>query len=284
MARNRSLAGRVALVTGAGRGIGRAHAIELARRGAAVVVNDLGVDLEGAGRDPGLARAVVDDIVAAGGRAVADGADVASVEGGRAAVELARETFGRIDIVINNAGIAGGGRVESLEETAYDLQWSVHFKSTLGTTRAAFPHMKRQGWGRILNTVSEVALDARFGGGGPYGVAKAAVWAFTIWAAKEADGHGITVNAISPGARTRMSEVVFAAAGDEAFRSGSSQSLDLDPSHVARVAADLCGDWAGDINGRIVHAAAGRLREYTTSRTSRSDVVDRLMARAGLAD
>ncbi|HLM18008.1 MAG TPA: SDR family NAD(P)-dependent oxidoreductase [Acidimicrobiia bacterium] len=266
-------ASRVALVTGAGRGLGRAHALALADAGMRVVVNDLGVDLDGRGTDDGPARAVVAEIERAGGEAIVDTTDVASLAGGRAAVAAALDAFGRIDVVVNNAGFAGGGgTIDEPVGAELDALFAVHFTASVATMSAAFPPMRAQGYGRIVNTVSEVALDARFDGGLGYGAAKAAVWSATLHAAREGADSGITVNAISPGARTRMS----APALDAGFREGASAALDLRPEHVARVVAYLASEDAGDITGRIIHAAGGAVREYTTSRTGRSELVARL--------
>lgn len=271
------LDGRVALVTGAGRGIGRAHALALASRGATVVVNDVGAALDGSGRDPGPAEAVADEVRAAGGRALADDTDVASVDGGRAVVGRAIDAFGRIDILVNNAGFAhGGGAVERPVEAEIDALLAVHLKAALGTMAAAIVDMRRRRWGRIVNTVSEASLDRRFvdGGAPGYGAAKAALWSATLAAAAEVAAHGITVNGISPGARTRMNADLL----DAGFRDGASSTLDLDPAHVAAVVAYLASGEAGDITGRIIHAAGGQVREYTTTRSSRTDLVERLAA------
>jgi NAD(P)-dependent dehydrogenase (short-subunit alcohol dehydrogenase family) len=271
-----SAARRVALVTGAGRGIGRAHALTLAAGGCAVVVNDIGAALDGVGRDDGPARVVVDEIEAAGGRAIADLTDVGSVAGGQAAVTAAIEAFGRIDIVVNNAGFAhGGGDLAAPDEAQLDALLGVHFLAALGTMSAAFADMRRRGWGRIINTVSEVALDTRMPGLLGYGAAKAAVWSATISAAREAAPYGITVNAISPGARTRMNSDLL-----DAGALGVPPA-DLDPRHVAAVVAYLASDEAGDITGRIIHTAGGAIREYTTTRSSRTELVARLEAALG---
>jgi NAD(P)-dependent dehydrogenase (short-subunit alcohol dehydrogenase family) len=270
---SRRLPGRVALVTGGGRGIGRAHALALAARGAAVVVNDVGAALDGSGRDAGPAEQVVAEVVSAGSWGLADTTDVASIDGGRRAVARAIDAFGRIDIVVNNAGFAhGGGDVERPVEAEIDALLAVHLKAALGTMAAAFPDMAARGWGRIVNTVSEAALDARFVGSLGYGAAKAALWSATLAAAAEGAAHGITVNAVSPGARTRMNADLL----DAGFRAGASARLDLDPAHVAAVVAYLASDEAGDITGRIIHAAGGEVREYATTRSSRSDLVGRL--------
>ncbi len=270
---SRRLDGRVALVTGAGRGIGRAHALALAAQGAAVVVNDVGAARDGSGGDAGPADVVAAEVVSAGGGGLADTTDVASIDGGRRAVARAIDAFGRIDIVVNNAGFAyGGGDVERPVETGLDALLAVHLKAALGTMAAAFPDMRSRGWGRIVNTVSEAALDARFVGALGYGAAKAALWSATLVAAGEGAAHGITVNGVSPGARTRMNADLI----DAGFRAGASAQLDLDPAHVAAVVAYLVSEEAGDITGRIIHAAGGEVREYATARTSRTDLVERL--------
>ena len=261
----------MALITGAGRGIGRAHARLLAERGAAVVVCDIGAALDGSGRDGSVADEVVGEIKAAGGRAVADTSDISTFAGGAQAVGTALDAFGRIDIVVNNAGLAGGGSIETITESALARVLAVNLVGSVGTTQAAWPHLRAQRWGRIVNTVSEVALDTKFPGGGgvAYGAAKAAVWSATISLAAEGKPHGITVNAISPGAFTRMNEAMFAA-------SAPPEGLDLDPMHVARVVAWLVSDDAGDVTGRIVHAAGGHHREYLTARTRDSELVTRI--------
>ncbi len=265
-----SLAGRVAVVTGAGRGIGRAHAITLAALGAAVVVNDLGTGLDGSGEDTGVAEAVIAEICTRSGRAIGDATDISSFAGGSALVERALTAFGRLDILINNAGIGADAPLDELDEETVLRLLRVHHIGTLATAKAALPIMRAQGHGRIVNTVSEAALDPRHPGGIAYGGAKAAVWAATLAMARETEGSGVTVNAISPGARTRMNDALFAALGEPA--------LDLDPFHVARVVAALVADDAGHLNGRIVHAAAGQVREYLVRRTADGDAVAFLTA------
>jgi NAD(P)-dependent dehydrogenase (short-subunit alcohol dehydrogenase family) len=272
------LAGRVALVTGAGRGLGRAHALLLAEHGAAVVVNDRGAGVDGRGHDARPADAVAAAIRRAGGRAIADMRDVASIANGQAVVAAALEAFGRIDIVVNNAGFASGaGTIEEPAEAELDALWNVHVKAALGTMSAAIPHMRTQRYGRIVNTVSEVALDARFAGAPNYAMAKAALWSATLAAAAECEPHGITVNAISPGARTRLSAAVL----DAGFRNGASDALDLAPEHVARVVAWLVSPAAGDVTGRVVHVAGGTWREYETRRRGDTPLVARLAAELG---
>jgi NAD(P)-dependent dehydrogenase (short-subunit alcohol dehydrogenase family) len=264
-----ALRGRVVLVTGGGRGIGRAHSLEFARLGASVVVNDLGVGLDGspAPQEAGVAFDVAREIVGAGGSAAADTSDISTFEGGARAVAFTVESFGRIDIVVNNAGLIGGGRVEDLTEASIEAVLRANYFGTLATTKAAWPHLREQGFGRIINTVSEVALDDRFGGGLGYANAKAAVWSATIGLAEQGKPHGITVNALSPGAFTRMNEDMFRAAPS---------TLDLDPVHVARVATWLAGDAASDVTGRVIHVAAGEYREYHVSRHRDTELMGRL--------
>jgi NAD(P)-dependent dehydrogenase (short-subunit alcohol dehydrogenase family) len=260
---------RVAVVTGAGRGLGASHARVLAASGVAVVVNDL---------DRGPAQATVAAIEAAGGTAMVDTTDVASIAGGRQVVRRAIDAFGRIDVLVNNAGFArGGGTAEDPHEDELDGLMDVHLKAALGTMAEAIPDMRTRGWGRIVNTVSEVALDARFAGALAYGAAKAALWSATLTAAAETAAYGITVNAVSPGARTRLNADLL----DAGFRDGASTALYLDPVHVSVVVAFLASEAAADVTGRVVHAAGGQLREYRTTRTGRSALVERIQAAPG---
>jgi NAD(P)-dependent dehydrogenase (short-subunit alcohol dehydrogenase family) len=182
------------------------------------------------------------------------------------------ECFGGIHIVVNNAGLTGGAQIETISEETLARLFAVNFLGSVGAARAAWPYLRGQGWGRIVNTVSEVALDPKLDAGGiGYGAAKAAVWSLTLSLAKAGRDHGITVNAISPGAYTRMNETMFAA-------SGPPPGLDLDPIHVARVAAWLASSDAADVSGRVIHAAGGQHREYRTARTRETDLVARLDA------
>jgi NAD(P)-dependent dehydrogenase (short-subunit alcohol dehydrogenase family) len=264
------LDGRAALVTGAGRGLGAAHARALAAAGAAVVVNDTGVDTAGNDPDPAVADAVAAEIRAAGGTAVPDHSDVSGFDGAAAAVSRVLDEFGRIDILVNNAGIIGSARVEELSEDELQRHLAVHVVGTVGAIRAAFPHMRAQGHGRIVTTTSEAALSRLHGTGMAYSAAKAAVWGVTMAAASEGIGHGVTVNALSPGALTRMSRAHLEVAGIP-------PGLDLSPARVADVVVALCGDDAGDITGRVVHTAGGHVREYVLGRTDDTDLVHRLV-------
>lgn len=266
------LKGRVAVVTGGGRGIGRAHATLLASRGAAVVVADVGAELNGTGTSASVADTVVAEITAAGGRAVAAYDDISTFARGAAVVQRAIDAFGRVDIVVNNAGLAGGSSLADTTESDLAKVFAVNFTGTVATIRAAWPLLVGQGWGRVVNTVSEVALDTKIGSGGvAYGPAKAAVWSLTLSLAEQARSTGVTVNAISPGAFTRMNAAMFSQQAPPA-------GLDLDPLHVARVALWLCSDDAADVTGRIIHAAGGQHREYITARERSTPLMERVNA------
>ncbi len=267
------LQGRVALVTGAGRGLGAAHARALAAAGAAVVVNDVGASMDGSERGMAVADGVAADVLAQGGQAVVDHSDISTFAGAAAAVACAVDAFGRIDIVVNNAGIVSPGTVEDIEEAALQRLLAVHLTGSVGTIRAAFPTMRAQRYGRIVNTISEAALDTRMADSVGYSSAKAAIWGLTMATAKQGAPYGITANAVSPGALTRMSENFLASAGPQG--SGAAV-LDLSPEHVSRVVVRLVAPDAADVTGRVVHAAGGQVREYVLRRTGDTDLVRRL--------
>jgi NAD(P)-dependent dehydrogenase (short-subunit alcohol dehydrogenase family) len=194
----------VAIVTGAGRGIGRAHARLLAGRGARVVVNDLGVAMDGAGRDEGPARQTVDAIVAEGGSAVADGSDISSPQGVAELVDRAISTFGRLDILVNNAGIYAMDHFPSMELGELVRQLNVHVGGSFLLAQTCWPHMADQGYGRIIFTTSTGALGSDYLTA--YGVAKAGVFGLARALARVAAGSesDMKVNAIAPMALTRM--------------------------------------------------------------------------------
>lgn len=196
--------GRAVVVTGAGRGVGRAHALLLAARGARVVVADLGAELDGAGFSTGPAEDVVREIRELGGDAVVCHASVAVEDGARAIVTTALDSFGRLDAIVNNAGISDPAPFTELTLAQYRNMLDVHFFGSLFVIRAAWPHFVRAGYGRVVNTVSEAML-----GGFPemtsYGSAKGAVLALTRTLSTEGVKHGIRVNALAPRAHTRMS-------------------------------------------------------------------------------
>ncbi|WP_164155697.1 SDR family NAD(P)-dependent oxidoreductase [Sandarakinorhabdus rubra] len=203
------LAGKVAIVTGGGRGLGRAHALALAAHGAAVVVNDLGGPVTGGGPDEkqgGTADAVVAEIIAAGGRAVANRASVADWAGAESIISDAVAAFGRLDIVVNNAGINRPASLAALTEADYDLETAVHLKGTTAVVHHAAALWTREGRqeGRaIINTTSPVGVHP-MPDGGPYCAAKAGIAALTVVAAQELASLGVRANAIAPAARTRM--------------------------------------------------------------------------------
>jgi NAD(P)-dependent dehydrogenase (short-subunit alcohol dehydrogenase family) len=196
--------GQVVLVTGAGRGLGRSHARALAARGARVVVADLGVEADGTGSSSAPADAVVAEITNDGGEAIACYGSVAEEESANAIVATAIDAYGRIDAVVNNAGIGLGGLFAETDPATFRTLVDVHYYGTLYVTRAAWPHFVRAGYGRVVNTVSEVMLGGMPGVVG-YGSAKGAVFAHTRGLAVEAAAHGIRINAIAPRAYTRMS-------------------------------------------------------------------------------
>ncbi|HEU4362598.1 MAG TPA: SDR family NAD(P)-dependent oxidoreductase [Mycobacterium sp.] len=196
--------GRVAVVTGAGRGVGRCHAMLLAQKGARVVVADNGAGIDGGGSSSAPADEVAREIAASGGQAVACYASVSEPQGAQAIIDTAIERFGRIDVVVNNAGIHDPGLFEALSVEQFRSMLEVHFFGSLLVCQAAWPHFIAAGYGRIVNTVSEAML------GGiseltSYGAAKGAVFGLTRSLATEGSAHGIRVNAVAPRAYTRMS-------------------------------------------------------------------------------
>lgn len=238
--------GRTAIVTGAGGGIGRAHALLLAGRGANVVVNDVGGSLSGAGVDVGPAEAVVKEIVATGGRAVADTSSVATPEGGAAIVGTAIDAFGGVDIIVNNAGILRDKSFAGTEPEFLDPVLDVHLKGAFNVARPAWKYMKEQGYGRIVNTSSASGLLGNFGQSN-YGSAKAGLMGLTRVQAIEGARYGIRANLLAPAARTRMTEDLLGDLADA-----------LDPVLVAPVVAYLASE-ACEVTGEIYSAGGGRV-------------------------
>jgi NAD(P)-dependent dehydrogenase (short-subunit alcohol dehydrogenase family) len=245
--------GRVAVITGAGRGIGRGYARLLADRGASVVVNDLGGSIEGVGADGGPAAAVVAEISAAGGSALADGHDVATVDGARALVEAAVERFGRVDIVVNNAGIVRWAGFPDADEDNLAQHLAVHVGGSFNTTRAAWPHMVEQGYGRVVMTTSTgmFGLPTNVS----YATAKAAVIGMTRSLSTAGARHGILVNLIAPVAMTRMAGMADDGA-DDGVDDGAASSP-MAPELVAPMAAFLAHEDC-PVSGEIYVAGAGR--------------------------
>ncbi|WP_329406074.1 SDR family NAD(P)-dependent oxidoreductase [Streptomyces sp. NBC_00704] len=243
--------GRVVVVTGGGRGLGRAYALLLAARGAQVLVNDVGTATDGRGASPAPARAVVEEIRAAGGQALADGHDVATAAGARALVTAALERWGRLDALVNNAGISILRPLDELTDDECRRVLDTHAGGTLHMLRAVWPHMTAAGYGRIVNTCS----DALFGDTGlsAYAAGKGAVLGLTTSAAAEGAAHGVKVNAVVPVAATRMS--LEAVRDDERT---TALLTDLFPArHVAPVVALLAHESA-PCTGRLLHAAGRR--------------------------
>jgi NAD(P)-dependent dehydrogenase (short-subunit alcohol dehydrogenase family) len=245
-----SFEGRVAVVTGAGRGIGRAHARLLAERGAKVVVNDLGGSMEGDGSDVGPAQKVVDEITAAGGSAVADTHDVSTPAGGLAIVDTAIEHFGRVDILVNNAGIIRWAGLPEVDADNLERHLAVHLMGSFNTMRAAWPHFVEQGYGRVVLTTSSGVF------GLPNNLSYAAAKGGTIGLARSAklagEPHNIKVNLIAPAAMTRMGggpeeEPTEAVPGQPYMPSDAVAPM------VAYLAHESC-----PVNGEIYTAGAGR--------------------------
>jgi NAD(P)-dependent dehydrogenase (short-subunit alcohol dehydrogenase family) len=241
--------GRVAVITGAGGGLGRQHALLLASRGAMVVVNDLGGSLGGDGADKGPAERVVDEIEGAGGVAVADGNSVATPEGGRAIVQTALDTFGRIDIVVNNAGILRDKSFHNLTPELLDPVLDVHLRGAFNVTLPAWGHMREQGYGRVVNTSSASGILGNFGQAN-YGAAKMGLWGLTKVLSIEGAKHGILVNAIAPMALTRMTEEIFSALGPI-----------LRPELVSPVVAYLAHE-SCTLSGEALSCAGGRIARF----------------------
>ncbi|MHB8438904.1 MAG: SDR family NAD(P)-dependent oxidoreductase [Acidimicrobiales bacterium] len=236
------LKGRVAVVTGAGRGIGKEIALCLAAEGAAVVVNDIGASLDGAGsaEDPAADTCAV--IEKAGGKAAANYDSVSDFEAAGRIVAQAVDTFGKIDILVNNAGIVRDRSLLKMEESDYDAVIAVHQKGTFNTTRHAARHMKDAGYGRIVNITSSAGLRGNFGQTN-YGAAKAAIMGMTFVWALELGRYGITVNAVAPAGLTRMTENLFG---------GAEAPPDQDPALNAPLVAFLASEDASYVNGQVL--------------------------------
>jgi NAD(P)-dependent dehydrogenase (short-subunit alcohol dehydrogenase family) len=243
--------GRVAVVTGAGRGIGRAYARLLAERGASVVVNDLGGTKEGEGSDPGPARDVATEIERAGGRALADASDVATEEGGRSLIAAAIDAFGRIDIIVNNAGNIRWGGLPEADLDNLDRHLAVHVRGSFNTTRAAWSCMVEQGYGRVVLTTSAGIFGLADNLG--YATAKAAVIGMAQSLAVAGGPDGIKVNLIAPNAWTRVG--VHPSDGLDALNRPAPALME--PEQVAPMASFLAHE-ACEVSGRIYLGGAGR--------------------------
>ncbi|WNI25327.1 SDR family oxidoreductase [Streptomyces sp. ITFR-16] len=287
--------GRVVIVTGAGRGLGRAHALAFAAEGAKVVVNDLGTGPDGDGISSGPARQVADAIVAAGGEAVAHGGDIATTEGASGLVAAALDAFGRLDTLVNNAGFLRDRMLVNLDEDDWDAVMRVHLKGHFLPLKHAAAHWRaetkagRTPVARVINTSSGAGLLGSVGQGN-YSAAKAGILGLTLVAAEEMARYGVQVNAIAPAARTRMTERTFAqtmaAPGEGAFDA-------MAPENVSPLVVWLGSAASDGVTGRVFEAEAGRITVMegwrtgpTADRGERWDVaavdetVRKLLARA----
>ena len=258
------LDGKVAIVTGAGHGIGRGHALELAKEGATVLVNDLGATLagEGTGRDADLTVNLIEE---RGGAAASNYEDVADVEGAARMVDQAIELFGRLDIVVNNAGIARDATIWGMTETDWDSVIRVHLKGTFAPTQAAVRHWRERSkagddvsYGRIINTTSGAGLVGNFGQAN-YTAAKAGIAAFTQTVSLEVFKIGVTVNCIGPAGATRMAASI-PGAGIVAKEANDFTEWDrMDPSLASPLVAWLASDKAGHVTGQVIRAVGDEI-------------------------
>jgi NAD(P)-dependent dehydrogenase (short-subunit alcohol dehydrogenase family) len=257
-----SLTGKVAVVTGAGRGLGRAYALALAERGARVVVNDLGTDPDGHGRDASPAEQVAAAIRAAGGQAIADVADVSDPAAGAAIVERAMAEYGRIDVLVNNAGICGNQPFADTTLADFEQYWRIHVGGHINTTHAAWPAMIAQGGGRIVFTESAAGLYG-LPGQATYAAAKGAIHGLMRTLALEGAEHGILVNSVAPGGFSRMHE---AAIDDPVMREATRNAMptELVAPLIVWLAGDTCtatGEvftaWGGRVARTVIGAGRG---------------------------
>ncbi|MBR0752062.1 SDR family NAD(P)-dependent oxidoreductase [Bradyrhizobium jicamae] len=254
----RLCAGRVAIVTGGGRGLGREYALMLAGQGAKVVVNDLGSTAAGEGADLSPAQQVVDDIKRAGGEAIVNGNDVSDWAGAKALIDAAVDTFGRLDVLINNAGILRDRMMVNMSEAEWDAVIKVHLKGTFAPSHHAALYWRQESKtqgkpvsARLINTSSASGI---FGNVGQcnYGAAKAGIAAFTIISAMELRQYGITVNAIAPRAQTRMTEGLRERTEEEIKR--------RNPRWVAPIVVWLASEESAEVTGRVFEAGDGILK------------------------
>ncbi|MET9900531.1 SDR family oxidoreductase [Streptomyces sp. NPDC006446] len=252
--------GRVVIVTGAGRGLGRAHALAYAAEGALLVVNDLGVGLDGTPGPDGPARQVAEEIRAAGGEAVAHGGDIATTEGAASLVRTALETYGRLDTLVNNAGFLRDRMLVNLDEDDWDAVLRVHLKGHFLPLKHAAAHWRAEAKAgrapdaRVVNTSSGAGLLGSVGQGN-YSAAKAGIVGLTLVAAAEMGRYGIQVNAIAPAARTRMTERAFA---DTMTAPGSGFDA-MAPGNVSPLVVWLGSAASAGVTGRVFETEGGRI-------------------------
>lgn len=242
--------GRVCVITGAGRGIGREHALLLAEHGARVVVNDVGGSMDGEGKAEGPAHDVVAEIVAAGGEAVANTDDISSFEGAEKLIGQAIDTFGDLHVVVNNAGILRDRMLTNMTEAEWDAVIRVHLKGTFGPSHFAAAYWRERSKagdqvdGRIINTSSPSGIYGNIGQTN-YGAAKAGIAAFTVIASMELARYGVTVNAIAPAALTRMTENLGMGQADEETKEK------LSPKWIAPIVCWLASPESASVTGRV---------------------------------
>lgn len=245
---------KVAVITGAGGGLGREHALLLASRGARVVINDLGGSVDGTGDDAGPAQRVADEIEAAGGIAIANGDSVSTPEGGAAIIQSALDEFGRIDIIVNNAGILRDKTFHNMTDDQLSPVVDVHLKGAFYVARPAWVHMREQGYGRVINTASASGIIGNFGQTN-YGAAKMGLVGFTNVLAKEGAKYNIKANAIAPIARTRMTEELLGPMADR-----------VNPAEVAPLVAFLAHEDC-PVNGETFSVGGGRVARFFVGMT-----------------
>jgi NAD(P)-dependent dehydrogenase (short-subunit alcohol dehydrogenase family) len=257
-----TLEGKVAIITGSGRGIGRGMAMLFAQEGAKVVVVDPGVNVDGAGHDNGPADQVVAEIKAAGGEAAPCYESVATVEGGEKIIQTALDSFGKLDILVNNAGILRDRMIFNMSEEEWDAVIAVHLKGHFCCTKPASVIMRQQRYGRIINFTSVSGLVG-IAGQANYGAAKSGVAGFTRVVARDLGRYGVTCNAISPGAATRMTGTIPTESRERNAQAGirgpqqQAAPVSRDPEMIAPTAAFLASDDAWNINGYIFAVAGG---------------------------
>ncbi len=255
--------GRVVIVTGGARGIGREHALEFARQGARVVVNDLGTSVAGSGRSSEPAEEVVRAIVAMGGEAIANGEDIADFDGAGRLVQTAVEKFGGVDVIVNNAGFLRDKMFASVAEDEWDAVMRVHLKGHFCVTRHAAAHWRAlvkagtQVDGRIINTSSGAGLLGAVGQS-VYSAAKAGILALTLVQAVELGRYGVTVNAIAPAARTRMTEVVFG----EMMRPPDAGFDAMNAANVSPLVVWLGSVESKDVTGQVFEVRGGEITVF----------------------
>jgi NAD(P)-dependent dehydrogenase (short-subunit alcohol dehydrogenase family) len=247
--------GKVAIITGAGGGLGRSHALDLAKRGTLIVVNDLGGSSDGVGSSEAAAQKVVDEIKAAGGEAVANYDSVATPEGGANIVKTAVDTFGRVDIIINNAGILRDTSFKNMTPEQVNPVLDVHLRGAFYVTQPAWQLMRDQGYGRIVNTSSAAGIFGNFGQAN-YGAAKMGLVGLTRVLAVEGAKNNIKVNAIAPVAKTRMTEELFGEAMDK-----------LSPELVTPIVTYLAHEEC-DVTGEVYSVGGGRVARIFVGVTS----------------